>query len=74
MTYDLIVGRPKRKFFVLGSVFNHLLKDCQGLSGRNSGRLSEQLLFPGCSKMPRCKAPEILRSEAYFNVRRNDEG
>jgi hypothetical protein len=29
---------------------------------------------PGWSKMPRCKAPEILRSEAYFNVRCNDEG
>jgi hypothetical protein len=28
----------------------------------------------GCSKMPRCKAPEILKSEAYLNVRRNDEG
>jgi hypothetical protein len=24
--------------------------------------------------MHRCKAPEILRSEAYLNVRRNDEG
>ena len=24
--------------------------------------------------MPRCKAPEILRSEAYMEVRRNDEG
>ena len=24
--------------------------------------------------MHRCKAPEILRSEAYFRVRRNDEG
>lgn|GEM_PF-3379391 len=24
--------------------------------------------------MPGCKAPEILRSEAYLNVRRNDEG
>jgi hypothetical protein len=24
--------------------------------------------------MPRCKAPEILRSEAYLVVRRNDEG
>lgn len=23
--------------------------------------------------MPRCKAPEILRNEAYFAVRRNDE-
>jgi len=28
----------------------------------------------GCSKMPRCKAPEILRNEAYLEVRRNDEG
>jgi hypothetical protein len=28
--------------------------------------------FSGCSKMPRCKAPEILRSEAYLEVRRND--
>jgi hypothetical protein len=27
-----------------------------------------------CSKMPRWKAPEILRSEAYLEVRRNDEG
>ncbi len=24
--------------------------------------------------MPRCKAPEILRSEAYLDVRCNDEG
>ena len=30
--------------------------------------------FPGCSKMPRCKAPETLRSEAYLPVRCNDEG
>jgi hypothetical protein len=28
--------------------------------------------FAGCSKMPRCEAPEILRSEAYSDVRRND--
>ena len=28
----------------------------------------------GWSKMPRCKAPEILRSEAYVRVRCNDEG
>ena len=28
----------------------------------------------GCSKMARCKAPEILRNEAYSNVRRNDDG
>ena len=24
--------------------------------------------------MPRCKASEILRNEAYLDVRRNDEG
>jgi len=30
--------------------------------------------FLGYSKMPECKAPEILRSEAYLDVRRNDEG
>jgi hypothetical protein len=30
--------------------------------------------FAGCSKMPRYEAPEILRSEAYWDVRRNDEG
>jgi hypothetical protein len=24
--------------------------------------------------MHRCKAPEFLRSEAYFRLRRNDEG
>jgi hypothetical protein len=27
--------------------------------------------FPGCSKRARCKAPEILRSEAYLKVHRN---
>jgi hypothetical protein len=27
----------------------------------------------GCSKMSRCKAPEILGNEAYLDVRRNDE-
>ena len=37
-------------------------------------RVLKKTLFAGCSKMPRCKAPEILRSEAYMRVRRNDEG
>jgi len=37
-------------------------------------RLLIKLFFSGWSKMHRCKAPEILRSEAYFRVRRNDEG
>ncbi len=33
-----------------------------------------KFFFAGCSKMPGCKAPEILRTEAYSDVRRNDEG
>jgi hypothetical protein len=37
-------------------------------------RLPKKLSFPGRSKRARCKAPEILRSEAYFEVRRNVEG
>ena len=36
-------------------------------------RLLNKRFSAGCSKMPICKAPEILRSEAYLNVRRNDE-
>jgi hypothetical protein len=28
----------------------------------------EKVSFAGCSKMPRCKASEILRREAYFLV------
>jgi hypothetical protein len=33
-------------------------------------------LFAGCSKMPRCKAPETLRSEAYpeYAATTKDEG
>jgi len=34
----------------------------------------KEVLLAGCSKTPRYKAPEILRSEAYMKVRRNDEG
>jgi hypothetical protein len=37
-------------------------------------RLLVKASFSGCSKRARCKAPEILRSEAYLEVRRNDEG
>ena len=37
-------------------------------------RVLKKSFFSGCSKMPRCKAPEILRSEAYLDVRRNAEG
>ena len=36
--------------------------------------LLKKSFFAGCSKMPRCKAIEILRNEAYLDVRRNDEG
>ncbi len=39
-----------------------------------SHNLLKNSFSAGCSKMPRCKAPEILRSEAYLDVRRNDEG
>ena len=52
---------------------------------RNSGRAGEQrirkergritsLHVIGCSKMASCKAPEIPRTEAYYGVRRRDEG
>ena len=40
----------------------------------DSCRVLKNSLLAGCSKMPRCKAPEIPRSEAYMEVRRNDEG
>jgi hypothetical protein len=33
----------------------------------------KKALTAGCSKTSRCKAPEILRSESYMKVRRNDE-
>jgi hypothetical protein len=39
-----------------------------------TSRLLKKSYFAGCSKMSGCKAPEILRSEAYLDVRRNDEG
>ncbi len=34
----------------------------------------KESFLAGCSKIPRCKAPEILRSEAYLDVRRSDKG
>ena len=40
----------------------------------SSNVLLKKLFFAGCSKKPRCKAPETLRNEAYLDVRRNDEG
>jgi len=41
------------------------------MTGGLTSRLLKTSLFAGCSKMPRCKAPEILRNAAYFDVRRN---
>ena len=36
--------------------------------------LTKKSFFKSCSKMPKCKAPAILRSEAYLAVCCNDEG
>jgi len=36
-------------------------------------RLLKKRFSSGCSKRSRCKALEILRSEAYLDVRRNDK-
>ncbi len=38
-----------------------------------TARLLKGTCFAGCSKTVRCKAPEIPKSEAYIEVRRNDE-
>jgi hypothetical protein len=38
-----------------------------------SSRLLKNIWYAGCSKTTRCKAPEIPKSEAYSEVRRNDE-
>jgi hypothetical protein len=40
----------------------------------DTNRLLKNTCSSGCSKMSRCKAPEIPKSEAYIEVRRNDEG
>ena len=49
--------------------FRRMVFCCHGIS-----RLMKKVYFSGWSKMHRCKAPEILRSEAYLKVRCNDEG
>jgi hypothetical protein len=36
-------------------------------------QIAENTCFAGCSKTARCKAPEIPRSEAYREVRRDDQ-
>lgn len=43
-------------------------------TGKRFRSLLKKCFYGGCSKMPRYKAPEILRSEAYSNLRRNDAG
>jgi hypothetical protein len=37
-------------------------------------RMPKRFSSSGWSKMHRCRAPEVLRSEANFTVRCNDEG
>jgi hypothetical protein len=41
-----------------------------------TGSETEKVFFPGCSKIPKCKAPEIVRSEAYlaYAATRKDKG
>ena len=34
-------------------------------------RILKKSIFAGCSKTHRCKAPDVLRSEAYMQVRRS---
>ncbi len=46
----------------------------QHLEAISPNSFLKKSFIAGCSKMPRCKAPEILRNEAYLEVRRNDEG
>ena len=54
--------------------FLHRLKTSNEDLKTGISSLLKKSFFSDCSKMPRCKAPEILRSEAYLDVRRNDEG
>jgi predicted N-acetyltransferase YhbS len=49
-----------------GRVVGHILFSPVTISS-----LLKKAFSSGCSKMPRCKALEILRSEAYLGVRRN---
>ncbi len=37
-------------------------------------QVSDKVILAGCSKKPRCKASEVLRSETYSIVRRSEEG
>jgi len=46
----------------------------KSLGLRIISRLLKKSFYSGCSKMSRYEAPEILRSETYLDVRRNDEG
>jgi len=53
---------------------HYSLKFLAGLFPLLSIRLLKKWFFTGWSKIFRCKAREITRNEAYFLVRRNDEG
>jgi len=70
--------------FCFGSLSNFVMTEWtpEGQAGQTPKSLGLQIIsgllkksfYSGCSKMPRYEAPEILRSEAYLDVRRNDEG
>jgi hypothetical protein len=54
------------------------MKMGEACNGQQKGRFAvtgcRKSFFPGWSKTFRCKAREIMRNEAYFAVRCNDEG
>ena len=47
-------------------------QSCVRSQRQEIGRLLKITCCSGCSKTSRCKAPEIPKSEAYIEVRRND--
>jgi hypothetical protein len=65
--------RPCEKlpYIIIIALSSHFGKTAPGVHFHG---LLKNSYFAGWSKMPGCKAPEILRSEAYLSVRRNDEG
>jgi hypothetical protein len=69
---DCVVIAQRANTSIKGDRYNIVSRE-RGFSG-NTKRLLKRSSFAGCSKRARCKAPEILRSEVYLAVRRNDEG
>jgi hypothetical protein len=61
-------------YFEIGYSTFDILRFALQLLLKLSGWALKKTLCTGCSKMPGCKAPKILRSEAYMIVRRSDEG